>query len=320
MALRLARLSSSSFHERMARAKAQCGLSPLDRCFKRHPLQLALGEVRKIKDLFADTELVCWPTVSMYYEGLRTRDLLIGKSTFYKYVRLLGLKRIWRRAIPKAVGLRATLPNEYWHVDTTFWELILGAKVAIALVSDNFSKAILGYSVSLSKHAPNVVAALRGAIATMCEHHPDHPSTIVVADGGGENHLPSGRQAAISVAELIHRTPRPQIIKVVALQDVVFSNSAIEGINKILKQYLRYYNPRRSKPWSGWSAERQMIQDYGFKRPHGSLNGLIPMERYKDPTLRLDRREQIQQARAVRIEQNRQVNCGLCVVAAIKQG
>ena len=100
----------------------------------------------------------------------------------------------------------------------------------------------------------------------------------------------------------------------IALQDIVFSNSAIEGINKILKQYLRYYNPQTLE-----AAERVvkiMIQDYGSKRPHGSLGGLIPMERYKDPTLRLDRKEQIHQARAVRIEQNRQVNCGMCMGAA----
>ncbi|MBX2974223.1 MAG: hypothetical protein KF797_14095 [Flavobacteriales bacterium] len=61
------------------------GISPAGRCFKRHPLQLALRELGIIKALFADPALVCRPGVSLYYEGLRNRGLRVGLSTFYKY-------------------------------------------------------------------------------------------------------------------------------------------------------------------------------------------------------------------------------------------
>ena len=47
-------------------------------------------------------------------------------------------------------------------------------------------------------------------------------------------------------------------------------------------------------------------------RPHGSLKGLIPMESYTKPDQALDLRQAIQQARAIRIAENKQVNCSFC--------
>jgi len=79
-ALKFADLSPSAFNERLARIKARCGLSPAERCFQRHPLQLALREVGLIKALFADPALVCWPGVSLYYEGLRRYP--VGRISF----------------------------------------------------------------------------------------------------------------------------------------------------------------------------------------------------------------------------------------------
>ena len=54
------------------------------------------------------------------------------------------------------------------------------------------------------------------------------------------------------------------------------------------------------------------VQDYGSLRPHGSLKGLIPMEAYTKPDQALDLRQAIQQARAIRIAENKQVNCSFC--------
>ena len=70
-------------------------------------------------------------------------------STFYNYAALLGLKRKRLKGLVKRQGIRATTPNEYLHVDTTFWGLDHDLKAAIVLVSDNFSKAILGWNIAL---------------------------------------------------------------------------------------------------------------------------------------------------------------------------
>lgn len=198
-ALRFAGLSSSAFHDRLAKVKVHCGISPAERCFKRHPLQLALREVEAIKALFAKPESVCWPGASLYYHGLRKGELRMALSTFYKYTALLGLKRKWRRPIAKTKGIQASRPNEFIHVDTTHHELEHGVKASIVFVSDNFSKAIIGWRVALGKHATNVVEALRDAIGTIREYHPEQTCVTLVADGGGENH-------AICVEEFLRDT------------------------------------------------------------------------------------------------------------------
>lgn len=302
-ALKLVDLSCSAFHDRISVLKAQCALSPADRCLQRHPLQLALREVEVIKRLFADPGKACWPAASLYYAGLRFHGLHIALSTFYKYTRLLGLKRKPHKRKAKTIGLRASLPNQYLHVDTTHWELDLGVKATIVFVSDNFSKAILGWRVALSKHASHVVEALRDAMTTIHQHHPSPICSILVADGGGENH-------AVCVDELLQSSAPPDIKKVIALKDIQFSNSPIEAINKIYKQYLRHYQPRT--PAALQEVTDLFVHDYGSVRPHASLKGLIPMEAYTRPDQILDLRHAVQEARTQRIAENKAVACGLC--------
>jgi putative transposase len=305
-ALKLVDLSTSAFHERLARVKVRCGLSPAERCFQRHPLQLALREVGLIKALFADPALACWPGASLYFEGLRNRGLHMALSTFYKYTSLLNLKRKWHRPITKTKGIQTTRPNEYLHVDTTLWGLDDGLKAAVVFVSDNFSKAILGWRVALGKHAANVAEALRDAIVLIRTHHPEQVCAVLVADGGRENR-------ALCVDELLQATDNPAITKVIALKHIRFSNSPIEAINKIFKRYLRHYQPRTL------AALRQVtalfVHDYCTLRPHGSLKGLIPMEAYARPDRTIDFRQSIHEARAIRIEENRNVNCAICSTA-----
>lgn len=302
-AYRLIGLSASAFHDRLFRIKAKCGISPADRCFQRHPQQLSLREVGIIKNLFADPALHLWPGVSLYYEGLRGRGLRIALSTFYKYVALLGLKRTFHRPTTKTKGLQATRPNEYLHVDTTHHEMEHGSKASIVFVSDNYSKAILGWRAAMGKHATNVVEALRDTVAAMLQHHPGQISSVLVADGGAENH-------ADRVEELLRGTVRPDITKVIALKDIQFSNSPIEAINKIYKRYLRHYQPKTLHALQ--HVTRLFVQDYAYLRPHGSLKGLIPMEAYTKPDQVLDLRQAIQDARAIRIAENKKVNCSLC--------
>src|SRR5690554_1700389 len=236
MVYKLARISATAFNTRLNILKVKCGVSPLSLCLKRHPLQLASSEVNKIKALFQDKELKCWPAISLYYKGVRDRELYISKSTFYNYINILGLNRKWKKEIKKKTGIISKMPNEYLHVDTTFWKLSENVKAAIVFVSDNFSKKVLGWSVSLNKDANNVKQALEHAIATIHQYHPKHLTTILVADGGSENHN-------MTIDELLRETTHPEISKIIAMKDISFSNSPVEAINKIIKRYLRIYMP-----------------------------------------------------------------------------
>lgn len=301
--LRLSGLSPSMFYERLSLVKMKCGISPSQRCFKRHPLQLSLSEVRKIKHLFNEPEMACWPASSLYYFGVRYRELYISLSTFYKYVRILGLKRRFRPPIKKLVGLRSSKPNEYLHVDTTIWELEHGVKAYVVFVTDNFSKAILGYALSLSNTAANVRKALEMAIGTIAEHHPKHACTVLVSDGGSENN-------AMLIEDLLNETKHPKITKVVALKDISFSNSPVEAINRIFKRYLRHYHPKTESTLN--TILDFFVNDYGTIRPHGSIAGLCPMECYSNPDVVLDFREEKRKARSIRMAQNMGVECKIC--------
>lgn len=246
---------------------------------------------------------MCWPICSLYYEGIRHRGLCISRTSFYKYVHLLGLVRKWKKKKSKTTGFRAVAPNQFLHVDTTFWELDDGAKAAIVLVSDNFSRAILGWSVSLQHGAENVLMALKQAIATIQYYYPAHLSAAIVADGGSENH-------AFLIEALLANTKNPSLSKIIARKDIAFSNSPIEAINKIVKRYLRHYKP------GSFSALQKVLSavvtDYSDRRPHGSLNGLVPMQVYVNPSRILDFSNEKKRAKTLRIKENQQINCEVC--------
>jgi transposase InsO family protein len=306
LTFKIARLSTSAFHERLWKMKQQCGISPLAQCLKRHPLQLSIKEVKKIKELFEDAALACWPSSSLYYEGIRNRGLCISLSTFYKYVNLLGLKRKWLRKAYKTKGVQASHPNEYIHIDTTFWGLESGIKAAVVFVSDNYSRMILGWSVSLQHGAANVKTALLKAINTIRKYHSGHLCSTLVTDGGGENH-------AISIDELLKQNKIPAINKIIARKDISFSNSPVEAVNKIIKRYLRHYKPNDEDALL--SVLELAVVDYTEKRPHGSLSGLIPIEAYTTPQKQLDFKAKKLKAKTLRIEQNRLANCQACTNA-----
>ena len=138
---------------------------------------------------------------------------------------------------------------------------------------------------------------------------PDLKNTSLVTDGGGENHN-------LLVDDFIINIDTPEIIKLLALKDVKFSNSAIEAVNKIIKRYLRKKLPDTIEKLI--ECLDDIISDYNTKRPHGSLLGLTPIECYTSEEINLDFKQQKLEAKKNRIIQNKSVNCGLDVCKEIK--
>ncbi|WP_162144104.1 DDE-type integrase/transposase/recombinase [Sporocytophaga myxococcoides] len=303
MVLRLTGISASSFYYRVHKLKIKCSLSPVSLCLKRHPLQLAVKEVNTMKALFSDIRFTCWPIASIAHYARRNELLYASLSTLYKYSALLGFKRRFPKPDEKTKGIVSTAPNQFLHVDTTFYTLQEGIKSAITLVSDNFSRKILGWSISEKHGAENVKAALDMAIQTIQLYHPKHVVVTLVADGGSENH-------ALSIEELIASTPLPGITKVIALKDIAFSNSPIEAINKIMKRYIRHKLPQTFNELLACII--RSIEDYNIYRPHYAINGLTPMEAYTQKIPDMEFSEQIRQAKAIRLEQNRKSTCQKC--------
>lgn len=301
IACKLSGISVHTFSYRLGKIKFKCGISPLDLCFKRHPSQLTQNEVKTISEAFQQEQYACWPAASIYFHLLRNKKLNISISTFYKYVNLLGLKRKWQRKKPKTKGIVSSKPNEFLHIDTTFWEFTSGIKVPITLVSDNFSRAILAWKTATTLNADLVKDVLNKCITNINETYPNELQHVkLVSDGGSENNNHT-------IHDLLKATKRPIIQKIIAQKDISFSNSPIEAINKILKRYLRKHKPDNLQELE--KVLPKIINDYQNLRPHASLNGLTPNEAYTQQLPIFDFKQQLLLARSLRIKTNRTFNC-----------
>lgn len=304
--LKFLNITKAAYEYQLSKIKLQCLHSNFRLCFKRHPLQLTSNEVLRIKRLIKDPKLITWPVSSIHGYALRNKLLSTSLSTFYKYAALFRKSSISKTIVKPKEGLKAVFPNQFLHIDTTFWELADKTKAAIVLVSDNFSKKIIGSSVMLEKSAKNVLIALYEAKEHIHELHPELLNTQLIADGGSENNNRF-------VEEFLNNNDLPIIKKLIAKIDISFSNSSIEAVNKILKRYFRHHQP------STFSQVKACLKsfkiDYNDVRPHSSLSHLTPSEAYLSQSFDIlfpDIPKLKEGATRNRIIENQRYNCGRC--------
>ena len=262
--LRLFGLSVAQYYS-WAQAKT-CEFSPLQQCQRRFPGQLAVTQVKAIKNLLEAPMDFNWPLISVYFKGLKSKVLTCGRSAFYKYAKLLGYSRSVPRHRRKnhATGLRAIIPNQFWHADVTLYRPIDSTRVYIYFLIDNFSRYILSWRASLTLSAQLCIENIRAAF----ELTTNTPNPIqLMVDGGPEN-------SAIPLAF------NPQdITRLVAQKDILFSNSLAEAVNKQMKY--RYLFPKRLPDFEAVLHHLKFsVHDYNHVRPHGQLHGLTPAEAY----------------------------------------
>ncbi len=90
-ALRLLGLTSHRYTRWRNQIAKPCLRSLLTRCFRVHPGQLSQKEVLSIRKTMADPFYRGWPAISIYWHGVREGTFGFARSTFHKYLRLLGL-------------------------------------------------------------------------------------------------------------------------------------------------------------------------------------------------------------------------------------
>ena len=80
----------------------------------------------------------------------RIGKVFASVSTWSELVSERGWRRPRRRVCPAKpkIGVRATRPNEYWHVDVTIIPLHTGVKVYLHPVTENFSRRILAWRLA----------------------------------------------------------------------------------------------------------------------------------------------------------------------------
>jgi len=122
----------------------------------------------------------------LHREVLRQRlgKVFASPSTWYRLIRDHRWRRPRQRVHPAKpkIGIRASRPNEIWHIDTTVVRLLDASRAYLHAVIDNYSRRILAWKVSATFN-PNITAEL---LLTASKRVVDEKPSLLV-DGGVEN-------------------------------------------------------------------------------------------------------------------------------------
>ncbi len=200
-------------------------------------------------------------------------------------------------AKPK-IGIRASKPNEIWHVDTTLIRLLDGKRAYLHGVIDNFSRRILAWKVS-STFDPSITAQLLlNAASGLSEVKP-----MLLVDGGVENYNSA-------VDELVDSGVLQRLL---AQTDISFSNSLIESWWRSLKHQWLFLNTLDTVS----RLEKLVafyVDEHNTRLPHSAFRGQTPDEMYFGNGAHipdeLDAAKKV--ARQSRMEVNRSTSCPTC--------
>jgi len=224
-------------------------------CPRTSPAQLTPDEFSTIKEMVTSNEYRHMPLHTLARYAQRIAKVLASASTWSKLARERGWRRPRTRVYPAKpkIGVRATRPNEYWHIDVTVIRLITGVKLYLHAVIDNFSRRILAWRL-----------AERLDPTTTCEVLLEAGKAIgclptVVADSGVEN-----------VNEEVDELVKAGVLnRILALVEVAFSNSMIEACWRSLRHQWLYLHMLDS-----FNSVKQLIASWVCRQASASERAL----------------------------------------------
>jgi putative transposase len=282
---------------------SDCGGSAIDWCLSRQPHQLMRDEVETMERLLNDEEFSHWPISSLAHYARRNDLLHASPSTWYKYARILGIRRAKPafRKRKNEPGIKAVRCNQVWHADVTQFKI--GLKTFyIYLLVDNYSRKVLSHMVSSQLSAKNRVETIKMAYEQ--EFGSIQEDVMLLVDGGSENH-----NAIVNT----YVNNLKNLTKYRALHDIRFGNTQIEAHNKILKQGWLYRKQIDEEEKLKKELEN-FVYEFNEVRPHHAIGGMTPSEmhegceNYFDDTYRSVARE----ARKTRCRENKCNTCSNC--------
>ena len=300
--LRVVRLSPSRYHH--WKRDNQCVLDDGLSCPRLSPQQLTAAEVETIHDLATSHEYRHVPTGTLALLAQRLGKVFASPSTWYRLIRDHQWRRPRQRVHPAKpkIGIRASHPNEIWHIDTTLIRLLDGSRAYLHAVIDNFSRRILAWKVTPSfdpgATAEILLAASKGV---------DHGVPTVLVDGGTENF--NGPVDELINSGLLHR--------VLAGTEITYSNSMIESWWRVLKHQWLYLNTLDTVR----AVEKLVafyVEEHNSHLPHSAFRGQTPDEMYFKTGDRIPEELEAarQKARQARAEANRKRDCEACELLA----
>ena len=230
----------------------------------------------------------------------RLGKVFASPSTWYRLIR----EHQWRRPrqrihpAPPKIGIRASHPNQIWHIDTTLIRLLDGSRAYLHAVIDNFSRRILSWKVT-----PSFEPTATAEILLPAAKGVDHGRPTVLVDGGTENF--NGPVDELVKSGLLHR--------VLARTEITFSNSLIESWWRVLKHHWLYLNTLDTVR----TVENLVafyVQEHNSRLPHSAFRGQTPDEMYFQTGDGIPEKLEAarQEARQARAEANRKQACEAC--------
>ncbi len=293
-------LSKTRYHE--WKREEECELEDASSCPQSHPQQLTAEERQVVKDMVISDDYRHVPTGTLAILAQRIGKVFASPSTWQRLVRSNGWRRPRKRVHPAKprLGIRASSPDEIWHVDTTVVRLLDGSHAYLYAVIDNFSRRILGWRVSERFDPTNTLEILLEAGSGV--DAADSPPTLL-ADSGVENRTKAVDKLVESGA----------IRRVLAQVEIACSNSMIESWWRSVKHQWLFLNQLDSVA----SLRRLVgfyVAEHNNQLPHSAFRGQTPDEMYfgTDGHVPGDLDVKRKEARAARMAANRARSCRVC--------
>ena len=304
LVLKLLKISSPQFGAWQKMKKYECKESLIWLCYKRVSRQISLKEILIMKNLLKEKKYLHWSSASVWGKAVKDGKISISVQSWYHYAKLLGLglkrKKFYKKR--KRISVRAEKPNEIWHMDVTRYKTVDNVTMYIYTVMDNFSRKILSWDVNENLSGKIRLNSLENAIKGQFLEKQildnENLKLDLIVDGGSENNN-------ATIHEFI-KNCKVGIDKKIALKDVLFSNSLIEGNNRILKQtYLKDKQLTRVELPDYISDS---IKEYNSEKPHYVHKIYTPDEVFKNPELK-DTKLFFDKLNQKRIQDNKGYSC-----------
>ena len=251
--------------------------------------------------MVTDEKLRHMPMGALALYAQRIKKVFASSTTWQRLAMARGWLRARQRIHPKrpTTGLRATAPNQYWHIDVTIIRLLDNSRVYLQAIIDNYSRRILSWRATPTLD-PSATSEL---LAEAAMSLPADATATVVSDSGVEN----------VNREVDALCGLGQLKRVLAQVEISFSNSMIEAWWRSLKHQWLFLNQLDSL-----AAVQRLVTFYVGQHnavmPHSAFKGQTPNEMFLGTggavpeELARGRLE----ARKARIEANRAFKCSDC--------
>ena len=201
------------------RKQSLCMLDDAPPCPRTKPGRLTRDELAAMREMVESDDLKHFSLRSLSLYGQRLGNVFASYGTWCRMVRTHGWQRPRRRLYPARpkIGLRATHPNEWFHIDVTIIKLLDGTRCYLHGVIDGFSRRVLAWTLQPRLSAEGTRLVLKQALLEARV-----TKVNVLTDGGSENTVIASDDELNRVAEELLRIDR---LRHGSLhQEIVFKN------------------------------------------------------------------------------------------------